>query len=60
MFLQKKYEEIPLVNRFTSLVSVLSVKQSSPELHQLSAVLLRRIITTNFDDSFKCLGKQLL
>ncbi|XP_076804847.1 importin-5-like [Clavelina lepadiformis] len=51
---EKEYEGIELTTRTKFLVAVLSSQDGSPEENQLSAVLLRRIITTSFEDAISC------
>nr|CAB3256613.1 importin-5 [Phallusia mammillata] len=52
---EENYEKMPIVDRFRMLVLVVASQQTQVELQQLAAVLLRRMITSNFDDSFSVL-----
>ena len=55
--LQSKYESIPLINRMSYLLTVLSSKEEEADVQQQAAILFRRIITSNFDDTYNKLSK---
>ena len=57
LYFQKEYENIPLANRFTFLVTVISQIDGVKDELQLAAVLLRRIITGSFEEAFGSLGQ---
>nr|XP_026689827.1 importin-5 [Ciona intestinalis] len=49
---EKEYEEVPLVNRFMLLVEILSTQEQCLQTSTLAAILLRRIITSSYNESF--------
>jgi len=49
---ESKYESIPLINRMSYLLTVLSSKEEEADVQQQAAILFRRIITSNFDDTY--------
>lgn len=53
---ETQYENIPILNRMSYLLNVLSIEENEPNLHQQSAILLRRIITANFEESYNALS----
>jgi len=56
LLFQKEYENIPITNRISFLVAVISQNDGALDEQQLAAVLLRRIITGSFEEAFGNLG----
>ncbi|XP_039251343.2 importin-5-like [Styela clava] len=53
------YEEFPITDRFTHLMEVVSILNGNDEIRQLSAVLMRRIVTSNYEEAYIPLAPEL-
>lgn len=53
---EKEYESVSLIHRMSFLLGVLATDEREPNLHQQAAILLRRCITTHFDEGYLTLS----